>query len=169
MTQGLMPAKLDLGRSAMTAISHPLDNYRKWIEDGRPQRAERMVMGYRLPEWQRGLVWTDTQSVKLIESVWLGLNIGTYSYNRSYDDPTVDDLLLDGQQRLWAIEQYINNVFPVFGHTYDELPRVDKRRFDLGAFHCYITDTQDESYLKSYYDLMNFGGTAHISGEEATI
>jgi hypothetical protein len=34
-------------------------------------------------------------------------------------------------------------------------------------FHCYLTDSTDEDYLRSYYNLMNFGGIAHKPGEEA--
>jgi uncharacterized protein with ParB-like and HNH nuclease domain len=61
----------------------------------------RKVMGYFLPSWQRGLIWTEAQKIKLIESIWHGLNIGTYTFNRSKTfGGQFDNLLIDGQQRL---------------------------------------------------------------------
>lgn len=43
--------------------------------------AERFVMGYPLPEWQRPLVWTETQKVRFITSLWMEVDVGSYLVN----------------------------------------------------------------------------------------
>ena len=56
----------------------------------------------------------------------------------------------------------------MFGYRWSEVTLVDQRFFETGAhFHCYITESEDEAYLKSYYNMMNFGGTAHRESERA--
>ena len=163
-----MPKPLWLGNHVQSTVGQPILQWKRWIEAGSPKLSERMVMGYRLPKWQRGFVWTKSQKVKLIESIWLGLNIGTYTFNRSYDAPEYDDLLIDGQQRMKAIEEYVTDQFPVFGAVYSEISAEDSRRLLMTAhFSCYITETTDDEDLRDYYNTMNFGGTSHKESERA--
>lgn len=159
--------KLNLGKHMASCVGQPMFNYEEWKESGEYSEDVRYVMGYKLPSWQRLFVWTETQKIKLIESIWLGLNIGTYTFNRSYKNDSYDDLLIDGQQRMKPIEDYINNDFKVFGYYWSELTDVDHRVFSMMHFHCYITETEEENYLKNYYNLMNFGGTAHDEAQRA--
>ena len=149
----------------MTAMSHPMLQWDKHAESDSP---ERRVMGYRVPSWQRPLVWTDDQKVRLLESVWLGLNIGTYAYSQNYDKPEFDGLLIDGQQRLNAIQEYLCDHFPVFGYKWSEITAIDRRFFESNHFHCFIIDSDDEDFLRNYYDMTNFGGTPHNPNQRAT-
>lgn len=160
----LMPKRLDLGQHMASCIRQPIHEWKggKYLTGG-PS-----VMGYNLPSWQRPFVWTQGQSVKLIESIWMGLNIGTYTFNRSHDDANFDNLLIDGQQRLRTIELYLTNSFPVFGYVWSDIPRPEQRDFESRHFHCFITQSTDEAYLRGYYDMMNFGGTAHTEDQRAT-
>lgn len=169
MGDRLMPQRHDLGQHMASSVGHAILNYDKWKESGSPKLSDRMVMGYRLPSWQRPFVWTDVQSIKLIESMWLGLNIGTYTFNRTEnEDDIFDDLLIDGQQRMKAIQDYIEDCFPVFGYRWSEVTATDRRMFKtVSHFHCYITQSTDESYLRNYYNMMNFGGVAHKESERA--
>jgi hypothetical protein len=43
------------------------------------------------------------------------------------------------------------------------------RSFESRHFHCFITKSTNEKYLREYYDMMNFGGTAHEESQRATI
>ncbi len=126
-------------------------------------------MGYALPAWQRPLVWSEAQQIRFLESAWSGLGLGAYTHNRvSYGDP-LDNLLIDGQQRLWALQRYLENAFPVFGFHWAETTPADRRAFKMSrTFASYVTDSTDEAYLRSYYDLMNFGGVAHTEDHRAT-
>lgn len=159
--------KVDLGQNRLFTLGHAMNQYDTWRKHPETENPSglRTVMGFALPTWQRGLVWTEAQSISFIESVWRGLPLGTYSYNRaSYKSPN-DNLLIDGQQRLYAVERYISDHFPVFGLLWSELDKIDHRYFDMTPFGAFVTTTEDEAYLRSYYDLMNFSGTAHRDDE----
>lgn len=164
-----MPRRVDLGQHMASCVGQAMFEWEKWKEAGYPQLSERMVMGYRLPTWQRPFVWTEAQSIKLIESLWLGLNIGTYTFNRTrHANVEYDNLLIDGQQRMKAIQDYLEDRFPVFGYRWSETTVYDQRGFQNGShFHCYITESTDEDYLRNYYNMMNFGGIAHKESERA--
>ena len=151
--------RVNLGQKAQTTLSHPMMQYE---EDQAPGR----VMGYKIPSWQRPLVWTDAQRLALIENIWRGVDIGTYTYNRMYNSKH-DDVLIDGQQRLDAIQRYIEDQFPVYGYLWSELTDVDRRFFDSFHFSCYITEFNREQQLKDHYNMLNFGGTAHTEDQRA--
>ena len=79
----LMPARRPLGQHMACTVGHAIDN---WTDKTHPTPNNfkyREVMGFFLPPWQRGLVWSEQQSIKFIESLWYGLSVGTYTYNRS--------------------------------------------------------------------------------------
>lgn len=168
MSERLMPERVRLGEHMQSTMLAPMHHAE---HDKTPNNhGYRVVMGYFLPTWQRGLVWTDDQKVKLLESAWLGLNIGTYTFNRSKEQGgPLDNLLIDGQQRLWAIECYLRDDFPVFGYRWSEVSEADRRSFSFSRhFSSYITSSEDEEYLRGYYDMMNFGGVAHKESERAS-
>lgn len=163
----VMPRPRNLGQYMSSAVGQPM--FHAEDDDTPNPHGYRVVMGYFLPPWQRGLVWTDAQKVKLIESLWLGLNVGTYTFNRTREiGHRLDNLLIDGQQRLWSLQCYLNGDFKVFGYFWHELPEQDQRSFEMGRhFHCYITESTDEAFLRDYYNMTNFGGTAHKETERA--
>lgn len=165
-----MPERINLGKSYHSPMATPMQQLRAWRD--RPDEINphglRTVMGYCLPTWQRGLVWTVKQKIALIESAWRGLSLGTYTYNQGRIGSPYDNLLIDGQQRLHAIECYLNDEFPVFGYRWSECTIVDRRLWEISVhFQSYVTETEDEAYLRSYYNLTNFGGTAHREAERA--
>jgi uncharacterized protein with ParB-like and HNH nuclease domain len=122
---------------------------------------------FKIPNFQRPLVWTQQQKIKLIESLWIGVPIGTYTVSES-DNPALDRLLIDGQQRINAIKEYVNNEFKVYGLFYSEVTTEHTdRKFYNCQFPCYVTQSDDIDYLKNYYNIMNFGGTPHKESERA--
>lgn len=167
MTQQVtMPKALDLGKPYSSSMGHSLLAYSSpQFENPNNQRT---IMGYVVPTWQRDLVWTTEQSIAFLQSAWLGLPLGTYSYNEFPENPDLDGLLIDGQQRLWSVQQYIEDAFPVFGAHYSELCAQDKRRFKMQVtFATFVTATDNEDYLREYYNRMNFGGTQHTADQRA--
>lgn len=162
-----MPQKLDLGThfaASLYTVIHNSNNIQP------NPFGYRSVMGYFLPPWQRGLVWSTEKKVKLIESLWLGLGIGTFTHNISPNyGSKFDNLLIDGQQRMNAIECYLTNEFPVFGCLYDDLSAVEKRSFAGRHFHSYVTKSDDEDFLKNYYTRLNFGGVSHSEADHPEI
>lgn len=161
-----MPDPVRLGDLAQTLIGAA---HFHWENAPAERHGRRRIMGYALPPWQRGLVWTDEQNTRFLESAWRGLNLGTYTVNQDpiHEGP-LDYLLIDGQQRMNALERYFSNEFPVFGYTWDAVTDVDRRGFLMSRhFASYITNTDDEAYLREYYNLSNFGGTPHDADERA--
>lgn len=171
MSDRKMPPRVDLGRPSATTMGHPMNNRRNALAQPNEFNPHglRTIMGYNLPIWQRGLVWTQAQKIAFIESAWRGIPLGTFTYNEADIGSPLDNLLIDGQQRLHAVEEYLDDKFPVFGWKWSELTDADRRGWTLTlVFASYKTTTEDEEFLKSYYDLMNFGGTAHKETERAT-
>lgn len=167
----LMPDRVNLGKQFSSTMATPMQRRKNFASNeygvGNPLGL-RVVMGYFLPTWQRGLVWTEAQKVAFIESAWRGLSLGTYTYNQAGLHSPYDNLLIDGQQRLHAVECYLDDQFPVFGYRWSEVTIVDRRFWEMTChFSSYVTETEDESYLREYYNLTNFGGTAHKETERA--
>lgn len=170
MADRVMPKRFYLGTNHMGAMITPMGQWEAWKqspEDENPT-GRRTIMGYVIPDWQRDLVWTEAQMISFMESAWKGIPIGTYSYNRGEFGTKYDNLLIDGQQRMYALQCYLEDKFPVLGYRWSEVTPLDQRMFKTGVhFGCYVTETNDEEFLRNYYNLMNFGGTAHNEGEQA--
>lgn len=136
---------------------------------------ERLLMNLVLPPWQRPEVWTDEQKVRFIEGIFLGLGAGYYVLNspdwgKGGKPLPMAGWLLDGQQRITAIRDFLADRFPVFGDVfYSSLdPVVARRRFLREPFPRIELDyTGDEAVLRELYNRLNFGGTPHTPDQRA--
>jgi hypothetical protein len=149
------------------------ERYAKWA--GADEGFER-VLGFFIPPFQRPAVWTPEQNVAFVENAWRGVHLGTYVVNRKdeYDAATerwnrLDRWLIDGQQRLRAIQSYLRSEFPVFGRTWAQLSELEHRRFENYEFAKTMITESDEGRLRFLYDCLNFGGTAHTEDQRATV
>lgn len=129
---------------------------------------ERQLLTQVLPPWQRPEVWTMEQKRRFIEGIFLGLGCGYYvvngkDWNRDGTSLPMSGWLLDGQQRLSALRDFVLNGLVVFGDvTYAGLSAAQQRKFKNEGFPCFeISYTDDENALKELYDRLNFGGTPH--------
>ncbi|USD35463.1 MULTISPECIES: DUF262 domain-containing protein [Vibrio] len=134
--------------------------------------AVRFVGRFPVPKWQRDLCWSREQKIKLIESIWLGFDIGSYIVNEWDMEGNVlvenSDIVIDGQQRIEAICAYaLNDEFSVFGKRYSELNKREQARFKKTSFPKRITHTFNEDALKETYNRLNFGGTQHKPEQRA--
>jgi hypothetical protein len=148
------------------------------IEPTMPE--ERLLLNLVLPPWQRPEVWSLEQKVRFVEGIFLGFGTGYYVVNGA-DWETVAGVttsmpmsgwLLDGQQRISAIRDFIAGEFVVFGDVrYPDMPIADRRkRFDNQAFPCIMLEyTADETKLLEMYRRLNFGGTAHSAKDRELI
>lgn len=160
-----MPERVNLGNHFQGSMAMPMLRRKDAVPSPHGLRS---VMGFYLPTWQRPLVWTEAQKISFMESAWRGLNLGTYTYNQADIGSPLDNLLIDGQQRMAAIESYLDDAFPVFGWRWSEVTVIDRRMFGMSIiFAGYVVETEDESYLKAYYNMTNFGGTPHTEGQRA--
>lgn len=145
-----------------------------------PGREE--LCGYFIPDFQRPLVWTETQKERFIESALLGLSLGTIvvvdAMNLPMQSPNrfarLDRVLLDGQQRLSAITDYRNDRLVALRgteceHRWSDLSVVERRgvgRIQMGLIKI---ATDDETVARAIYDRLNFGGTAHLESQRASL
>lgn len=132
----------------------------------------RRVMGFKLPCWQRREKWSDEQCLRFIESIWLGVGLGTYMVNESIRNPDADQVLLDGQQRLRAIERYIHSDFSMVGedgraYCWNELSDAEQAHFLRIPFPWVRSQYNTDEELKTAYNRHNFGGTPHLECERA--
>ncbi len=126
----------------------------------------RRVLGMKIPDWQRGEVWTEAQEARFIESVFLGASIGQYMLNE-HQDSALSGFVLDGQQRLLAIQRYWDGAFGVpgeDGRTWlwtDLDPATEQQHFLRIQFPYLLTRYGSEAQMQDAYNRHNAGGTPH--------
>lgn len=69
-----MPDRVRLGEHIMSTMAFPM---RHAEGEHLVPYDRRIVMGFCLPSWQRGFVWSEAQKIAFIESAWRGLNLET--------------------------------------------------------------------------------------------
>lgn len=120
------------------------------------------LFGFRLPPFQRPEVWTQEQKVRFIESAWLGFSLGEIVITQTHEKE-FDALVIDGQQRLTAIRDYMADQFSVFGAKWSEVDKIDQRRLTLSTTIGIVWLSRNLTWesLRELYIRMNYGGTAH--------
>lgn len=65
----------------------------------------------KLPGFQRGFVWSQTEQSRFIESLILGLPVPNIFLAKDSDSKTLN--IIDGQQRLKTLQRYLTEGFPI--------------------------------------------------------
>ena len=123
------------------------------------------------PAFQRSAVWSLAQKQAWIESIMRGLGLPSIILNRfpSGEHPKYgwSEIVIDGQQRLRATAEFMQDKFKVCGETYGEQSLPFKRNWIMSAgivevIYCgYETEREcAELYLK-----LLTAGTAHTPAE----
>ena len=121
---------------------------------------ERRLGSFVLPRFQRGAAWTTAQRASLIASVYKGYPIGGgLIWNQT--EGACDRWLLDGQQRLSAILDYLAGAYPVCGHRFPYLPTREQAHFHRLNVAMVRTSIDDPAKCEELYDCIAFGGTPH--------
>lgn len=143
--------------------------------------ADRFVMGMPLAPWQRALKWDEGLSRRFIVSAWTGIPLGIYAVtgiDLEKGDQVrycrLSNCVVDGQQRLHALELYFMNELAVPDAAgvmtlWSELDIVEQRWFERRIFERGLVPMSDERELREFYDLMNFGGVPHEEHERAAV
>lgn len=167
------PKPINLGSVSSSVIDACLARLRNATEEPESVlEADRYAMGAPLPSWQREACWSQDQQIRLIESIWVGIPIGFYVINKEDEDDSGtprehSGVLIDGQQRMLALEAYFNNEFKVYGGYWRDVPLGLQRQFRRTHFPYYETDIWDEEQLRDLYNRLNFGGVAHREDQRA--
>jgi hypothetical protein len=128
------------------------------------------------PEYQRRLRWSDKQKSRLIESLLLNIPIPPVFF---FESEAAEYEVMDGQQRLNAIKEFLKNEFslkgltvlwPLNGYTYSELPpRISRglKRAVVSAITLLLESDVDEvkgrgvtnsDVRRFIFDRLNTGG-----------
>jgi hypothetical protein len=123
------------------------------------------------PEYQRRLRWSNTQKSLLIESLLLNIPVPPIFL---YESDLARYEVMDGQQRLNAIREFMNNEFrltglsqlhPLNGKTYSKIPPVIKKGLDRSSLAAIVllfeTDqpVHDQKKVRRYvFERLNTGG-----------
>lgn len=158
-TDRIMPPRLLYGASGRMMMHGLMTDHSGFIRALAP--GERYLGAFIVPSFQRGLVWTLEQKRRLIESIYKGLPIGAIVWNQSRKVGPCDRWLLDGQQRVTAIIEWLAGEFEVAGWRYPELPEIERRHFDRMGIDAIQTEIEDEATCREIYDRLVYGGTPH--------
>jgi len=92
-------------------------------------RSERLILS---PYFQRNLVWRDIHKRDFIETIFKGFPFPQIFIARGDIDVetmTSQSCVVDGQQRMNAIMEFIQDKYPVNGKKYSEMEQDDKEMF----------------------------------------
>ncbi|WP_139998269.1 GmrSD restriction endonuclease domain-containing protein [Paenibacillus paridis] len=131
------------------------------------------------PEYQRNHRWNNDISSRLIESLILNIPIPTIYISQDVDvDLEIDEdeiarySVIDGQQRLTAINNYMTNSYPLSGLSvlddlngtfYKDLPTFLTRRLEERTVKCLRIDSTVDSQVK--YDIFERLNTGAVKLE----
>lgn len=123
---------------------------------------------YIIPEYQRNLVWKLKQKQDLIMSVLIDNPIGDFVFKetKSHLGATFHYSVIDGQQRINALREFVMNQFPMEdGRFFSDLLYWDQRRiFERRVMYYTVPNTSLEVEIDIYLG-RNKGGTAHTKKE----
>lgn len=160
----IMPARWFYGSAGQWLINGVIADHSGYLRALAP--GERYLGAFIVPTFQRGLVWTRAQKVSLIESIYIGMPIGAIVWNQTRFNSPSDRWLLDGQQRVTAITEYVAGKFPVRGWSYPDLPVIERRHFERVGVSVIDTQIEDEAMCREVYDRLVYGGTPHEPKEQ---
>lgn len=123
---------------------------------------------YIIPEYQRDLVWTPKQKQDLVMSVLIDNPIGDFIFKetKSHLGATFHYSVIDGQQRINALREFVTNQFPMEdGRYFSDLLYWDQRRvFERRIMYYTVPNASLEVEIDIYIG-RNKGGTAHTKEE----
>lgn len=152
---GTMTARQPMGMIADSYILPREDGAPRWVLD---------------PPFQRGAVWTVAQKEAWIESILSDLGLPSIFVNRfPKKHPTYgwSEIVIDGQQRLRATAEFMQDKFRVRGELWSEQSLPFQRNFRMSAGCAsvvYCAFETERECVELYLKLLR-AGTAHTTVE----
>ncbi len=120
------------------------------------------------PDFQRGHVWTEAQQIAWIEYLLGGGRTGRTIYFNGYSwarNPERSGMVIvDGKQRLYALQRFLANEVPAFGAYRREFTdQPDMMRGGLLLLN--VHDLRTRAEVLQWYIEFNAGGTPHTDAE----
>tara|TARA_R110000751_G_scaffold252582_1_gene352236 strand:+ start:134 stop:562 length:429 start_codon:yes stop_codon:yes gene_type:complete len=123
-----------------------------------------------IPQWQRGRVWSEPQKAAWVGFVLSGMPLPAIWLRQVDVDGGFRDEILDGQQRMSALQQWLRReiagVIPWSGEVVWCLSEQDQRRIKRLSTPCMELPpgTTDEQAIDLYITL-NTAGTPHTRAD----
>lgn len=114
------------------------------------------------PGYQRDYVWEDTDREALLDSIFMGADIGRFVLRKLSDEDWskrhLSYEIVDGKQRLLTLLAYYENRFSYKGAFYNDLSFRDRRKFnDLSVSVAEVSNFSQKDTLRLFL-LLNRGG-----------
>lgn len=114
------------------------------------------------PDYQRDFVWEDSDKGLLLDSIFMGADIGKFVFRSKEPDEWLEDGLLyeiiDGKQRMLTLLDYYENRFSYKGFFYNDLSPRDRRRFkDTPVSIAEVNNVTRKDTLRIFL-MLNCGG-----------
>lgn len=115
------------------------------------------------PDYQRDFVWTDEDRQALLDSVFMGADIGRFVF-RVKDDDKIDleqeiyYEIVDGKQRMLTLLDFYTGRYAYRGVHYHELSPRDRRRFDDASVSIADVRNLDKAGTLRLFLMLNRGG-----------
>jgi hypothetical protein len=120
------------------------------------------------PDFQRSFVWKDSQQIRLIESILLGIPLPAFYFNQ---DALGAHQVIDGVQRLTTVKLFMSDKLVLDakhleylkvlqGHTYSSIDHATRRRFAGTQIVAHIIEPQTPDEVKyEIFNRVNTGGS----------
>lgn len=114
------------------------------------------------PPYQRGLVWSQEQKVKLIDSIFWGMSLPAI-YLRELEIMTAGPYLevIDGKQRISALMDWFGDRLECRGKRWSTMTVVERRRWANEPIPVIIVHGMTEAEAVELYNRINFCGVPH--------
>lgn len=161
----------------MRTHAAPIRSVRYWFEAGELDMDQ---------PYQRGHVWDEHQRLELVRSLFQGVPLGAVYLNRRGRADRVGYRVVDGKQRLTAINDYLTGAlrFPaawvdpadIAGTpgpdgtiSHDDLAVGFRRALEMeNAFAVHETELHDEAAERDLFNRINFTGTPMSDQDRAS-
>ncbi len=124
------------------------------------------------PYFQRNYVWDNEKKSGLIESILIGIPIPCiYVY---LDNDTKTEVVIDGQQRLTTIKNFVKNNFPFINNNFEELnnkyfielpEQLQNKILQSKVNFCCFNNISDKEILFEFFKRYNTGAV-HLNHQE---
>ena len=122
------------------------------------------------PDFQRAHVWTKKQQERYIEFILKGgegsrdIYWNCSGWMSTFKGPMV---LVDGKQRINAVEKFLDNKIKAFGYHHKEYE--DKLSIIQTSFRFHVNNLETRAEVLQWYLDLNFGGTPHTEAERKRV
>lgn len=144
------------------AVDTSWDYVLDWIKRKQEQMGAKFEID---PDFQRGHVWTEDKQIAYVEFCLRGGTSANSIYWNcvgwmdSFEGPFV---LVDGKQRLTAVQRFLNNEIKAFDCLYKDYE--DSLPSNVG-FKMHVNNLKTRKQVLNWYLEMNSGGVVHTQEE----